>query len=418
MPKLITRPSKYTCHKASGQAVVKVGGKLRYLGPFNSPESKVRYQAVISEWAAEGENRPATAATVKQSESDTILSELLAAYIKYANDYYVKDGKHTSMVHLVRVIARLWKELFAGVLVREIRPLHLKEPQRRMVADGQSRSYVNKVTSCSKTMFRWAVENDLCPAPVWQGLLAVRGLARGRTKAREPEPVLPIADKVVDATLPCPRKPKSCGSTASKSSPPRPSSSSPPTTFTSSPTASSAAAKSSGSTPPATRFRDGMVDVVRQVWKQETGRDLDTIPPGPRQIRAGQRRILDRAGPPADRPLPPHRRSPPRLIHRADRPPGTQAQAGRILRQHESRGVSRQQKPRAKPGLTGASSKRKARHFRLVACLKSRSQHPHPSAVMSRRRKQLRLTCAADVPAIPEAARPAHRSAHLQAPRA
>jgi hypothetical protein len=25
-------------------------------------------------------------------------------------------------------------------------------------------------------------------------------------------------------------------------------------------------------------FRDGMVDVVRQVWKQETGRDLDTIP--------------------------------------------------------------------------------------------------------------------------------------------
>jgi hypothetical protein len=40
----------------------------------------------------------------------------------------------------------------------------------------------------------------------------------------------------------------------------------------------SAAARSSGSTPPATRFRDGMVDVVRQVWKRETGTDLDTIP--------------------------------------------------------------------------------------------------------------------------------------------
>jgi hypothetical protein len=34
----------------------------------------------------------------------------------------------------------------------------------------------------------------------------------------------------------------------------------------------------SGSTPPAALFRDGMVDVVRQIWKRETETNLDTIP--------------------------------------------------------------------------------------------------------------------------------------------
>ena len=107
------------------------------------------------------------------------------------------------MVHLVRSIVRLWKDSFASVLVRDIRPSHLKALQKRMVTEGQSRGYVNKVTSCSKSMFRWAVENDLAPAEVWQGLLAVRGLAKGRTEARETEPIGPVEDSVVDACLPC-----------------------------------------------------------------------------------------------------------------------------------------------------------------------------------------------------------------------
>lgn len=106
------------------------------------------------------------------------------------------------MVPILRRMLRLWRELFGVVLVRDIKPSHLKAIQARMVKDGASRSYVNKITDYSKSMFRWAVENDLCPAGVWQGLLAVRGLAKGRTKAREPEPVLPVEADVVDVTTP------------------------------------------------------------------------------------------------------------------------------------------------------------------------------------------------------------------------
>ena len=202
MPKLLTRPPKYALHKASGQAVVKVGKRLHYLGPWNSAESKVRYQAVIAEWAAQQDCVPAAALSENLPEADTTVAELLAAYIKHAQQYYVKAGAITSQVHIVRSVARFWKEPFGAVLVRKIKPSHLKAIQKRMAADGESRSYVNKVTSYSKAMFRWAVENDLAPAEVWHGLLAVRGLAKGRTEARETEPIGPVEDSVVDATLP------------------------------------------------------------------------------------------------------------------------------------------------------------------------------------------------------------------------
>ncbi len=53
MPKLVTRPPKYTLHKAFGQAIVKINGKVHYLGPWESAESKVRYQEAVSRWGAQ-----------------------------------------------------------------------------------------------------------------------------------------------------------------------------------------------------------------------------------------------------------------------------------------------------------------------------------------------------------------------------
>jgi integrase len=51
-------------------------------------------------------------------------------------------------------------------------------------------------------VFRWAVEQEMIPASVYQGLVAVRGLTRGRSGARETEPVTPVAEAVVNETLP------------------------------------------------------------------------------------------------------------------------------------------------------------------------------------------------------------------------
>ena len=285
MPKLVTRPPKYTLHKGSGQAIVKINGKVHYLGPWQSAESKVRYQEAVSSWAAQqvrAANAPTLVADLPHT-ADTTVVELIVAYLEHAKPWYTKNGEPTGSLAAVRPVLRLLREMSGSVPVSKFKPSHLDAFQRRMIANGASRNYINGCCTKIKTMFKWGVARDLAPVTTWQALLAVRRLAKGRTKARETDPILPVDDWVVDGTL----------------------------------------------------------------------------------------------------------------------------------RQHQGGRVRRGQKPQAKPGLTGASSKRKAWHFRLVACLKIRSQHPHPSAVMSCRRKQLRLSCAADVPAIPGGGPLARRSAHL-----
>ena len=51
-------------------------------------------------------------------------------------------------------------------------------------------------------MFKWGVAEELVEPAVYHGLFAVAGLAYGRSDARETEPIKPVADEHVDATLP------------------------------------------------------------------------------------------------------------------------------------------------------------------------------------------------------------------------
>jgi len=51
-------------------------------------------------------------------------------------------------------------------------------------------------------VFKWGVAQELVPESVYRALACVPGLRKGRTQAPEPEPVRPVAEDVVDATLP------------------------------------------------------------------------------------------------------------------------------------------------------------------------------------------------------------------------
>src|SRR5262249_21118148 len=64
------------------------------------------------------------------------------------------------------------------------------------------RPVVNRRIGRVKRVFKWAVAEELVPPAVHQAVTAVAGLQRGRTPAREPEPVGPVDDAHVDAVLP------------------------------------------------------------------------------------------------------------------------------------------------------------------------------------------------------------------------
>src|SRR5215468_9487386 len=52
-----------------------------------------------------------------------------------------------------------------------------------------------------KRIFKWGVAEELVPPAVYQALATVIGLQKGRTSAHETEPVGPVKDAVVEATL-------------------------------------------------------------------------------------------------------------------------------------------------------------------------------------------------------------------------
>ena len=183
------RPA-YRLHKQSGQAIVTVDGRDITLGKHGTPESREKYNRLIAEWVANGRHlKPKAAATV---------AVLIAAYWRHAPDHYKGSrGELGALKAALCLLRRLYGETPAAGLG----PLALKAVRAAMVAAGWGRPYVNARTKRLRRAFKRVAAEELAPPAVWESLRAVEPLRRGKTDAPEPEPVKPVAEEHVAATL-------------------------------------------------------------------------------------------------------------------------------------------------------------------------------------------------------------------------
>lgn len=197
MPRLVRSFPAYRKHRASGQAVVTLSGQDFYLGPHDTKVSKAAYDREVAEWLARG-RRPKDGA-----EEGTQIScvELIAAYKRYAEGYYRKNGKPTREVHAILAAAKFVKDMYGREPVNDFGPLKLQAVQQAMIRAGWCRSNINKQVGRIVRMFSWGVSQELVPAEKAQALREVDGLHQGRSVARESAPVLPVEDSIVNATL-------------------------------------------------------------------------------------------------------------------------------------------------------------------------------------------------------------------------
>lgn len=186
---------KYRKHRASGQAVVTLSGRDHYLGPHGTKASRELYDRLIAEWL-QHHRQPA----VECAESITVV-ELCARYLRFAQGYYQKDGRCTKVTPGVKACIKYLRDWYGREPVTAFGPLALKAVRQRMVEDGLSRRYINDHVARIKRMFKWAVAEELTPPATYQALLAVPGLARGRSLARETAPIMPVDDATVNATI-------------------------------------------------------------------------------------------------------------------------------------------------------------------------------------------------------------------------
>ncbi len=192
------RTPSYRLHKPTGQAVVTLNGRDRYLGRHGSPESRAEYDRLLSEWLAAGRKSAASAV----DGSDLTVNELLLAYLGFADSYYVKHGRQTTEPASIRVTIRPLRRLYGTTLAREFGPLQLKAVRQAFIDSGLCRNEVNKRTGRVARAFKWAVSEGLIPPSIHHGLQAVSGLRRGRADVRESERVKPVAESLVDAVRP------------------------------------------------------------------------------------------------------------------------------------------------------------------------------------------------------------------------
>jgi integrase len=143
-----------------------------------------------------------SSASLDSDPSFVTVAELCAAYLRWAQDYYVKDGQPTSELANVKRAIRALREIYASLPAKDFSPLKLREVRDHLVADDLARPSVNRYIAQIIRIFSWAIEREMIPPSIVHGLKAVKALQRGRSQARETEPVGPVSDADVEATLP------------------------------------------------------------------------------------------------------------------------------------------------------------------------------------------------------------------------
>ena len=202
MPRHRNLTPTYTQHKQSGRGrliwtdTAGVRHEKLLPGVYGSDES-LAAKARLELELATSPTRNTVAST------DITVAELMAAYVVHAARYYVDaDGKPTKELDNMKTAIKPVRELYAETLAAEFGPRALAAVRQHMVGLDWCRSLVNHQIDRIRRAMKWAASEELIPVTTYQALRTLAGLRRGRTDARESDPVRPVPDDVVKATLP------------------------------------------------------------------------------------------------------------------------------------------------------------------------------------------------------------------------
>ena len=107
MKKRKNHAPSYRLHKASGQAVVVINGRTRYLGKPGSKSSREAYARAIAEWSAQGR-------VLVTDKGGLRVSEVMAAHVERAQSYYRKNGQPGSEMSWITDSLRPLRRLYGS----------------------------------------------------------------------------------------------------------------------------------------------------------------------------------------------------------------------------------------------------------------------------------------------------------------
>ncbi len=193
-----TKPPAYRLYKRTGQAVVTLNGRDRYLGPHGTKTSRAEYDRLISIWLASGRRMPAS-----QRGGGPTVSELVLAYWDHAKTYYRKsDGTPSREIEVLKYALRRVRQLFGPTSAGEFGVSELATLQQAMIRDRLTRKTINGFIARIVRMFRWGGARGLVDPELHLKLKALDGLRAGRSGARESSPVKAADPEAIDRIMP------------------------------------------------------------------------------------------------------------------------------------------------------------------------------------------------------------------------
>jgi len=177
--------------------MVYIEGNAKYLGPYNSPESKAEYRRIVGEWSNQSQTSQIAAdATPIVAPRALTIAEALVQYKAHAERYY--QSRETDNL---REALKPMRVKFGFMPLADFGPLQLRALRNQWIEADVGRNTINARVIRIKRFFRWAVSYELVDAGVLARLNSVESLMPGRG-GKESRPKMPVGWETVEATLP------------------------------------------------------------------------------------------------------------------------------------------------------------------------------------------------------------------------
>ncbi len=192
----MAREPGYCRHKATNQAYVRLNGRVIYLGEYGSEKSKERYNRLKAEWLVN--RRSKMFLPRAQKNFGPTVADVCLAFLDHAEKYYSQSNEAKQFELTVKPLS----ELYATLPASNFGPMQFRACRDWWLQDvNRTRQYINKLMRRVRSIFKWAAGQGMIPPAIYEALRCVEPIKRGRTNAKEAEPITPVDSRVVDATL-------------------------------------------------------------------------------------------------------------------------------------------------------------------------------------------------------------------------
>jgi integrase len=179
----------YRFHKASNQAVCCISGRSYYLGEYGSRESQDKFNRLVAEFL--------TNPSFGIEKSRQSVAESVVAFLKHAKSYYGSS----EFLNFRRALSPLI-ELYSDLNISEFGIDQFKAVRDYWVKRDAARVYANRQSGRVIAFVKWLVADGVLSPTVHQALKCVAPLKAGRCSCRETDRVLPVAESVIEKTIP------------------------------------------------------------------------------------------------------------------------------------------------------------------------------------------------------------------------